>query len=62
MSQKTVKCSVCQQPMKTAFGSSLNKIGGVTCRRCFGEQSYGGNTGNYAQVAATQLVTNAGSD
>ncbi len=62
MSKQTVKCSVCKQPMKTAFGSSLNQIGGVTCRRCFGEQSYGGNLKNYSQVAAAQLVTNAVSD
>lgn len=63
MSSKQVKCAVCKQPIRTAFGSALNKIEPVTCRRCFGEQSYGGAKANtYSQVAAAQLVTGAISD
>jgi hypothetical protein len=41
---KPVKCSVCNRSIRTAFGSVLNKTQPVLCRRCFGEQSYGGSS------------------
>ena len=60
MADKQVKCSVCKQPMTTAFGSALNRIGPVTCRRCFGEQSYGGKNSGSHPIPAGQLVSSPG--
>ena len=52
---KTVPCSVCKRPMRTAFGSNLLKIRPVVCRNCFGEQSYGGSSSKNSLVPAAQM-------
>jgi len=40
---KQVKCSSCGQPIKTAFGTVGVSSAPLLCRRCFGEESYGGS-------------------
>ena len=52
---KSVSCSVCKRPMRTASGSALLKIRPVVCRNCFGEQSYGGGGSKYSLVPAAQM-------
>ena len=53
---KSIACSVCKRPIRTAFGSALNKIRPVVCRNCFGEQSYGGSAASkYSPVPAAQM-------
>jgi len=41
MSTKTQqKCSVCGQPVKTAFGAIPMRKAPLVCRRCFGDTTY----------------------
>jgi len=35
-------CSVCREPIKTVQGAMRLSDAPLVCRRCFGEQSYGG--------------------
>ncbi len=44
MEDKNVKCSICGQPIKTVTGSISGSGQHLTCRRCFGESSYSGNS------------------
>jgi len=44
MENKTVKCSICGQQIKTAMGSVSGSASHLTCRRCFGESSYAGSS------------------
>ena len=37
---KVVKCSVCNQPIKTANGALQVSGAPLVCRRCFGESTY----------------------
>ena len=41
---KPVNCSVCGKPIQTLRESGVGKSP-VVCRHCFGESSYGGNSG-----------------
>ncbi len=41
MSTKTQQnCSMCGQPVKTAFGAIAMRKAPLVCRRCFGETTY----------------------
>ena len=52
-----VKCSICSRPIKTAFGSVLQKSVPLVCRHCFGEQSYGVKKSNvYTTVAPVDVA------
>jgi len=42
--EKTVKCNVCGQPIKTARGAATVPGAPLVCRRCFGESSYAGTS------------------
>jgi len=54
---KKIKCSVCGQPIKTAFGSMLSTHASLVCRRCFGEQSYRGSSRtNYSAVSSGSVA------
>lgn len=43
---KPVNCSVCGKPIRTLRESGIGKAS-VVCRDCFGESSYGGNSGHW---------------
>jgi|GEM_PF-2520220 len=53
---KPVNCSVCGKPMKTLREGSVGKAP-VVCRDCFGESTYGGNSGhwNFNQVPGERV-------
>lgn len=44
---KPVNCSLCGKPIRTLRESGVGKAH-VVCRDCFGESSYGGNSGHWA--------------
>ena len=58
MENKTVKCSICGQPIKTAMDSVSGSAQHLTCRRCFGESSDGGSSQwNYNPMNGGQANT-----
>jgi len=57
IASKQVKCTICARPIKTAFGSVLQKSVPLVCRHCFGEQSYGAKkASNYSVVTPAEAV------
>lgn len=57
IASKQVKCTICARPIKTAFGSVLQKSVPLVCRHCFGEQSYGVRKSNvYSAVAPVEVA------
>ena len=61
MANKTMSCSICSQPIKTARGALRMQNTPLVCRRCFGEQSYGSGSQRWVMnTAGPDAVTSEG--